>query len=154
MAMETKLSLEDKTIEKLEELVRINIDSQKGFEDVADHCDDSRIAELFRNLSAQRARQAAQLQELLAANQEEPPKDGSMAASLHRAWIDLRAALGGGTGAMLSEAERGEDKIKAKYEDALKDHPGSAVSDVLHHHYADVKSAHDRVRDLRDLVNG
>jgi uncharacterized protein (TIGR02284 family) len=64
--------------------------------------------------------------------------------------MDLRAAFGAGTHAMLSEAERGEDYIKGKYEEILKGTAGSAVTDVLNRQYRAVKIAHDRVRDLRD----
>jgi len=35
--------------------------------------------------------------------------------------MDLRAAFGGGVHAMLSEAERGEDYIKGKFEEAFAD---------------------------------
>ena len=54
--------------------------------------------------------------------------------------------------AVLSEAERGEDAIKARYEDVLKENPGNPVSDVLHRQYASVKAMHDRVRDMRDAM--
>jgi uncharacterized protein (TIGR02284 family) len=51
---------------------------------------------------------------------------------------------------VLAEAERGEDTIKQAYEAALRDHPGTAMNDVLQRQYLQVKHAHDRVRDLRD----
>jgi uncharacterized protein (TIGR02284 family) len=108
------------------------------------------ISSLFRELASQREQQAAELRTLVAANFEEPDHEGSYAAAAHRAWMDLRAAFGGGTHAMLSEAERGEDYIKGKYEEILKECAGSAVTDVLNRQYRAVKLAHDRVRDLRD----
>jgi uncharacterized protein (TIGR02284 family) len=150
MALESKTNLQQDTIDTLQELIQVNQDSREGFHSVADHVDDSRIETLFRGLALQRGLQAEQLRGLVAANGEKPEEDGSYAASAHRTWIDLRAALGGGTAAMLSEAERGEDMIKEKYESALKQSAGSAVTDVLNQQYAAVKEAHDRIRDLRD----
>ena len=83
-------------------------------------------------------------------NFHEPVNRGSVAAAVHRGWMDLRAAVGQGTQAMLEEAERGEDFIKEKYEDVLKHTAGSAVTDVLNRQYRNIKSAHDSIRDLRD----
>ena len=150
MSVETKFTLNDSTIEKVQDLIQVNIDSYDGFKEVADKTDDIAIANLFRRLASERSDQASELQALVAANCEEPEESGSYSAAAHRTLIDIRAALGGGTKVMLIEAEKGEDQIKEKYEDALKDEPGTAVSDVLHRHYQAVKAAHDHVRDLRD----
>lgn len=148
--METKTNLDEKTIETLQELIQINLDSQDGFQQVAEKTDDTRVAQLFRSLGQERGAQAEELKSLVMVNSETPEDSGSFAAAAHRVWIDLRAALGGDAKVMLIEAEKGEDAIKEKYEEALKDEPGTAVSDVLHRQYAAVKAGHDKVRDLRD----
>lgn len=153
MTAETKLSLSQDTIEKLQELIQVNIDSRDGFNEAAAQLDDMTISSMFRQLSTERDEQAAELRTIVAANREAPQETGSMAAAAHRMLIDIRAALGGGIPVILSEAERGEDWIKGKYEEILKDTAGSAMSDVLHRHYAAVKAAHDRIRDLRDAYN-
>ncbi len=150
MATETKFSLSDTTVSDLQELIQMNIDAHDGFDKTADKIDDMSVSSMFREFAQQRETQASELQELVALNAEDPQEKGSMAAAAHRTWIDLRTALGGGLTAVLEEAERGEDHIKAKYESVLKSNPGSGVSDVLHRHYAAVKTAHDRVRDMRD----
>lgn len=150
MALESKTTLNAETIDVLQELIRVNTDSRKGFHEVADHTDDARLETLFRGLGMQRGLQAEQLKLLVDANGETSKDSGSMAASAHRAWIDLRSALGGGTTAMLEEAERGEDQIKETYESALKKSAGSAVTDLLNEQYREVKAAHDKIRELRD----
>ena len=145
-------NLPEKSIEWLQGLIEINLDSSKGFAEAADNLekDDHGIEAMFRNLSRERAAQAQELQAMVAANQEKPTKSGSVAAAAHRTWMDLRAALGGGSQAVLSEAERGEDHIKAKYEDALKDLVGCLCTAVLQRHASAVRASHDKVRDLRD----
>jgi len=153
MTLETKLNLQPHTIDALQELIQANIDSRDGFNEAAAQLDDMTISSLFRQLAEDRNQQASELRTLVAANREEPEDSGSMTAAAHRMMIDLRAALGGGAGTMLSEAERGEDWIKSKYEEVLKDTAGSAVNDVLLRQYAAVKAAHDRIRDLRDAYN-
>ena len=70
---------------------------------------------------------------------------------MHRCWMKCREHFStNDTYAIVAEAERGEDYIKAAYEDALKDHPGSAMSDILHNQHAAVKMDHDMIRDLQD----
>jgi uncharacterized protein (TIGR02284 family) len=64
--------------------------------------------------------------------------------------MDLRSAFGGGEHAILSEAERGEDHIKAKYEEAIKDLKGCTCVTILGRQYSTVVASHDAVRDLRD----
>jgi uncharacterized protein (TIGR02284 family) len=88
---------------------------------------------------------------MVASNAESPTKSGSFSAAAHRTWMDIRSALGGGDQAILDEAERGEDTIKGKYEEALKDMGGNEVCcDTLRRHLAAVQQSHDEVKALRD----
>jgi len=153
MATETKLNLKESTIEKLQDLIQVNIDSAKGFEEAANNVDDSILADKLRQIASERQRQATELQDYVCANNEEPRREGSYAASMHRTWMDIRAMFtSNDTYAIMAEAERGEDKIKEAYEDALKDEPGTAMNDVLLRQYENVKSIHDSVRDIRDSL--
>lgn len=150
MTLETKTTLTQDTIDALQDLIQVNIDSRDGFRNAAEHIDVMAISEMFNDFAAQRDQQAAELRTLISANLETPNDSGSVSAAAHRMWMDLKSALGGGEASILSEAERGEDYIKGKYEDVLKHNAGSAVNDVLQRQYAAVKMAHDRVRDMRD----
>lgn len=148
--METKTKLTDESIESIQDLISVNIDSRDGFNEAAEHVEDANVSQLFREIAEERNQQVSELRTLVHLNDRESENAGSMAAAAHRAWMDLRATFGAGTKEMLDEAERGEDHIKAQYEEALKECAGSAVTDVLNRQYAVVKKAHDRVRDLRD----
>jgi len=149
--METQSDLNQETVETLQELVQVNIDSRDGFRYSAEKMDIPAVVTYFEELAAQRDAQAAELQDLIAASGEEPKDSGSFAASLHRSWLGIKEALGGGDQSVLNEAERGEDKIKEKYEEALQNNPATAVSDLLHRHMQNIKASHDRVRELRDV---
>lgn len=151
MSVETKIQLTEATIEKLQQLIQANLDSHDGFKESADNLQDQGLAAAFRQLGDERAQMANELQDFVAINGEQPAHDGSLAAKVHRVWIDIRSKLSAGdTSVILQEAERGEDYIKHAYEDVLQEIPGSAMSDVLHDQYAKVKTSHDRIRDLRD----
>jgi uncharacterized protein (TIGR02284 family) len=109
------------------------------------------LAADFRVWAVDRTRQADELTRLVELNKKQAPDERSWMAALHQTWLDLRAAISAGdTQAVLSEAERGEDLIKERYEEALKETAGSAVNDVLQQQYASVKKVHDRIRDLRN----
>jgi uncharacterized protein (TIGR02284 family) len=151
MTLETKTNLEPSTINQLQELIQINIDSRDGFQLAAEKIDDMTLSTLFRSLAHQREEQANELARFVEWNQEMPRHEGSYAAAFHRAWLTIREQLSSNNlYAVLAEAERGEDQIKSAYESALKENPGSGMTDVLNHQYAQVKAAHDRIRDLRD----
>lgn len=151
MALETKLNLSDETLAAVQDLIQINIDSRDGFRHAASSIDDVSVSSLFEFLADQRDQQADELASYVLVNGERPRREGSYLATMHRTWIDIREMLiKNDTTAVLEEAERGEDAIKAAYEDALRNTTGSAMRDVLTEQYAQVKQAHDRVRDLRD----
>ena len=149
--METKTDLNSITLKKLQQLIQINVDSEKGFSEVSQDIKEKSIATVFNKLGNERRENALELKELMAWNGEESVEDGSYLAAFHRAWISLRELLSGGSSyAILAEAERGEDAIKKAYEEILIATAGSAVNDVLTRQYANVKAGHDRVRDLRN----
>lgn len=151
MTIETKANLTEETIEKLHDLVRINIDSRQGLLDAAEAIEDNSVADVFRKVAGERAKFADELKMYVTWNEETAPKEQSFASKVHQCWMNCRAKLNGGDAhVVLIEAEYGEDQIKEAYEDALKDNPGSAMSEVLHSQYAVVKKGHDQIRDLRD----
>lgn len=144
-------SLDQQTIVYLQQLAQANIDSAEGFRRAAEAMTDKVLAADFRVWAVDRTRQADELAQYIEINQHQAPEDRSWMASLHQTWMDMRAAVSAGdTQAVLAEVERGEDMIKSRYEEALKETSGSAVNSVLQHQYAQVKGVHDRIRDLRN----
>ena len=151
MPLESKTDLKADTIEHLQDLIQLNIDSRDGFRHAAENIEDMTLATLFQALSVQREEQATELARYVEWNHEQPRRNGSYAAALHRSWMSIRESLSGHSlYAVLAEAERGEDQIKSAYEEALRETAGSAMNDVLTQQYSQIKAAHDRIRDLRD----
>ena len=151
---ESTRNLPGETVDKLQDLLRVNIDSENGFRDAAEQVDDVALRRIFRQFADERQNNAAELKQFVEFNGEKPVEDGSLLATLHRSWMDLKAALTSNDAkAVLNEAERGEDHIKHIYEDILTETAGSPIHDVLQHQYVTVKAAHDVVRDLRDAEN-
>lgn len=151
MSVETKQKLSANAVSQLQELIQINIDARDGFRQAAQAIDDLTLRSAFEQLASDREAQSNELARFVTWNGEVPRREGSMAAAMHRSWMSIREMLSSDDRyAMLCEAERGEDSIKAAYEDALRCTAGCDAHDVLVSQYDAVKSAHDRIRDLRD----
>ncbi len=152
MSLETKTDLNAETIDQLQKLIRANIDAHDGLREAAEQISDQRVAKAFLEVAKQRSAIAADLQKYVEWNGQDAEDDGSVAASVHRAWMTARSKFNGGDPyVVLVEAERGEDSIKSAYEGVLKETTGSAMNDVLQEQFATVKAGHDRIRDLREL---
>ena len=155
--METTATLTDETVERIKDLVCINKDSSEGFNQAADVVEDPDLKGLFRMMAGERRKFADELRRYVVINDDDTDVGdeitGSWKGTFHRWWLDLRGKLNGGDAyAVLAEAERGEDRIKAMYEQVIKDTTGSPLNAVLHAQYAEVKQGHDRIRNLRDAA--
>lgn len=152
--METVSNLNKDTLDGLQRLIEINIDSAKGFTEAAEHVKNSDIATYFRRCAVRRGQFAGELQRVVGMNPgEKPETDGTVGGAIHRWWTSVRGTIqDGDEHAMLAEAERGEDAIKDRYEEVIKKTTGNPVNDVLHRQYASVKETHDHIRSLRDAA--
>ena len=151
--MESTTQMESQTIEALQNLIKINIDSAKGFQHAADQIEDPKLKTLFQSLAQQRSHFADQLRGYVRMNDHEAEDSGSLKGQFHRWWLQLRKTISlDDRYAILAEAERGEDVIKERYEALLQETAGSPVNDVLLKQYGQIKQGHDTVRDLRDAA--
>ncbi len=144
-------NLDDHTVDQLQDLLSINIDSERGFEEAAESTNDPQLKSLFREFSQRRSHNAAELRQYINSAGREPTNSGSVSGTLHRWWIDAKQVMTGKDAAsILVEAERGEDSIKHEYEDVLEKVDGGSARDVIERQYRNVKEGHDRVKALRD----
>lgn len=150
---ENKMTNDD-VISTLNGLIETNKDGQDGFKASAEGVERSDLKTLFYELGQQRSQFAGELQSLVREMGGDPENSGSVAASLHRGWIDIKSIVTGkDEGAILSEAERGEDSAKKAYKNALAEDLPANVSSVVQRQADAVNAAHDKVRDLRDSAN-
>ncbi|HEX8422098.1 MAG TPA: PA2169 family four-helix-bundle protein [Pyrinomonadaceae bacterium] len=140
----------DKVISVLNSLIETCKDGQNGFQTAADGIKRSEFKSLFYQYSQQRAQFAGELQQEVRRLGGDPEQAGSVAATLHRGWMNIKSAVTGeDENAVLAEAERGEDMAVASYRDALADQSLPAdVREIVERQYAQVQEAHDRVRNL------
>jgi uncharacterized protein (TIGR02284 family) len=141
----------NQSLTQLQDLLSINIDSQKGFQEAADSTSDTQLKSFFSDFSQKRAHNAAELRTFISAAGEQPTNTGSVSATIHRWWIDAKQALTGKDAkAILNEAERGEDSIKKVYENTLSNIGDSGARALVERQYKNVQEGHDQVKALRD----
>lgn len=144
----------DKTAAVLEDLIETLEDGRKGFEQAAERIADSdepALAVDLRQFSQQRAEFSVELRNLAGRHGVEIDEEGSMAGALHRGWLSLKDALtGDDPRAVLAAAESGEDHAVSEFEDALAEDLPADVRTVIERQAREVRSAHDKVKALRD----
>jgi uncharacterized protein (TIGR02284 family) len=147
---ENEMADNDRVISVLNNLIETCKDGQNGFQTAAAGVKRSDVKTLFGQYSQQRAQFAGELQNEVLRLGGDPEKTGSVAATLHRGWLNIKSAVTGeDENAVVAEAERGEDAAVASYKDALADENlPSDVRSIVERQYAQVKDAHDRVRNL------
>jgi uncharacterized protein (TIGR02284 family) len=141
----------DKAVSVLNGLIETCKDGQQGFKTAAEALKSADVKARFLEYSRQREQMARELQDEVRKLGGDPEKSGSMAASLHRGWLDIKSAITGKDDhAIAAEAERGEDSAKAAYEAALKETLPASAQTMVQQQAAQVRQAHDYVRDVRD----
>jgi uncharacterized protein (TIGR02284 family) len=103
--------------------------------------------------SRSRAQFVGELQPEVRSLGGDPENTGSAAGALHRGWIDLKSALGGGDHAILAATKTGEDYAVKEYKRALDETLPAPVRDIVGRQFQSVKQVHDKVKGMRDRLD-
>lgn len=144
----------EKSVEVLNDLVRINNDRIEGYQRAAQETrnEDSDLRDVFRQM-AQESQQLKQELVSEVARHGGEPSEGTMASGkIYRAWMDVKAAItGGDRKSILSSCEFGEDAAKKAYNDASRsDGLAPHVRELIVRQKQTIIASHDRIKDLRD----
>lgn len=138
----------------LEDLVETLEDSRQGFSEAADELGQEghhELANELREFSTQRARFSTELRDLAVARGLMVHQSGSLAGALHRKWLSTREALSSDKAASVLEAsESGEDHALDEYDKALTGGLPEEVREVVSRQAAEIETAHQRIRSLRE----
>ena len=141
----------------LNELVQTLKDGQEGYADAMTDVEDAQLKETFKKYAVQRAGYVTEIEDqMFQLNLHPDTNEGTSTTSkVHRAWIDLRAALTSKDNkAVLNECERGEDYAVKAYQTALKaEGLPSALQTVIEKQYQGVQEAYNAIKALRDSAN-
>ncbi|MFQ6553533.1 PA2169 family four-helix-bundle protein [Aestuariibius insulae] len=104
----------------IEKLYTRMIDSRDGYNDALDSVSDGFLRTIMTELRNERAEFAQTLRSVFASKDINLDEDGSLLASAHRMFVNLRDTLSEGDDAVLAEIRRGEQSLRDLYEDAMK----------------------------------
>ena len=139
----------EEVISTLNNLIETSRDGQNGFQTAAEGVKNPDLKSLFYAYSQERARFVGELQDEVRRLGGDPETSGSVAATLHRGWIDIKSAVtGGDEGSVISECERGEDSALRNYDAALEVDLPANIRSIIERQYVQVKDAHDQIRSL------
>jgi len=147
--------INDHDVSVLNGLITTTLDSMKGFEDAAEDAKNTVFATMFADFAHERAQVVAVLQAEVRELDGEPEESSSMLGAAHRGIMDLKQAFAGKSDKeIIEEVERGEDHIKAKFEEALMDadlQPTTIA--VIEEGFTSVKAGHDQTSALKRSMN-
>jgi uncharacterized protein (TIGR02284 family) len=140
--------------EVIDNLIETLKDGREGFKQAAEGVSDPKLKSLLSDYSQQRSRFATALQSEARRHEEtEPETSSSATGALHRGWMNLKSAItGGDEHAILAECERGEDSAVEEYKKALEDGLTPSAQELVSRQFAEIKSAHDQIKSLRDAA--
>jgi len=112
----------------------------------------SSLSMRFHRYSQQRNDFLEKLKEMVEMNHEEPAERGTVAASLHRTWMELRDELNEevDVSAIVVEAQRGESYIKQAYETAIETVIEPGLQSLLKSQYESIKESFSWLAGLQD----
>ncbi len=144
----------DEVISTLNNLIETCKDCEKGFLTCSEDFSDAHLKSEFEMRARRSAQAASELQEMVRTLGGKPATSSSVGATLHRRWIDIKAAiLGQDDEAILNECERGEDHAKESYRSALAKDLPLEIHSIVNRQYLAVMQDHDMVKALRDKLH-
>lgn len=112
----------DKIINRLNDLLTKNYDSEQGYKYAAERVESSHLKSIFERRAQQRYDFGHELKREIKNLGGSPDKGTSWTADLHRGWINIKAALSfDNDESVLEECERGEQACIKEYNEVLED---------------------------------
>lgn len=137
------------SIDALNRLIETCKDGEKGFRTAAEAVKNAEMKALFQGYSEQRKHFASELQQDVRRMGASPEFTGTVAAALHRGWINLKGLMAGmDDAAILSECESGEEVARKAYEEALQKPLPEDSRALVQRQLRQIQEAFERVRSL------
>jgi uncharacterized protein (TIGR02284 family) len=150
------MATNDKLIEVLNDLIRINNDRVAGYEKAADEARDIDVdlRAIFARMAEESRQYAAELTQAVVKLGGEPATGTTNSGKIYRVWMDVKAKFTGNSRqAVLENCEFGEDAAQRAYESALKTDAEmpDEIRQLIANQKASLKTSHDIIKKYRDL---
>ena len=130
-------------VEVLNDLLENTRDGEYGFRACAEEVDSPQLKQVFQNRSAECAKAAGELVQLIRRFGGSPDDGGTVSGAMHRGWVHVKGSVGANSAlSMLEECERGEDAAVARYRKALKEDLPADVRAIVQQQAEEIGRAH------------
>jgi uncharacterized protein (TIGR02284 family) len=145
----------DHAVHLLNSLIETTLDSANGYRHAAENVHDPELRSKFEQRAGRRAQITSELQNEVRSFGGDPKMDQSTLGALHNKFVDLKSAVTGGSDkAVVDEVERGEDFIKAKFEQATReDGLPEAARDLVQRALGSIQADHDDISQLKHQMH-
>lgn len=145
----------DRAVKVLNSLIETTLDSANGYKEAADGAEDPQLRAMFQERAQRRRELTGQLQQEVRSFGGEPKDEQSMAGKLHNKFAEIRGKMMGSSDkGVIDEVERGEDVIKAKFEQATRDeHLPDHARRLVEEAYASIKADHDDISRMKHSMH-
>jgi uncharacterized protein (TIGR02284 family) len=141
-----------KTVEILNDLVKIHNDRIAGYERATVGVEDAELKQLFTSFIGDSHKFKLAIASEIQTYAKDIENTTSSSGNIHRTWLNVKAFFSGhSTKSVLEECEFGEDATQKAYKSALdEEHLPAYLKDILTEQEVTLKAAHDKVKALRD----
>lgn len=138
---------------RLNDLLEKNFDAEEGFKKASENAKHAGLKAYFNNKSQERMNFGNQLKTEIKNYGQEPEKDGSATAAVHRTWMEVKTWFSRDNDeSMLEEAIRGEKAALNEYQEVLQETTLPATTkDLLVSQKATIEQGLSNIERLEDL---
>jgi len=145
----------ERAIEVLNDLIRINNDRVEGYEKAIDKTKETDVdlRAVFGNMAQESRKYANELTTQVRRLGGDPASGTTASGKIYRVWMDVKSGMSSSDRkSVLEECEYGEDAAQKAYEKALE--PGNDlptdIRALIHDEKSNLKNSHDTIRNYRD----
>jgi uncharacterized protein (TIGR02284 family) len=143
----------EETIDRLNELIRVCLDGQKGYLTASESVSNTALKSVFLDYEKQRRSGAQRLKAEVERLDGKPADEGTALAALHRGWMDLKAGVTGGEpAAIIAACETGEDAAEASFERVVNIGISGEAGSVVENEWRKIKESHARLLHMKDEI--
>lgn len=145
----------DRAVHVLNDLIETTLDSAHGYRRAAEGADNPEFKAMFSERAGKREELSRRLQQEVRSFGGEPEDDQSLMGRVHNKFAEMRGDLmGRDDKGVIDEVERGEDVIKARFEEAGRDADlPEPVRQLVQREYASIRSDHDTISALKHRMH-
>ena len=139
----------DNTVDQLNQLIHVNRNCEEQLRGAAQQVQNSELETLFGGYAKQHDKFANELIEEVHRLRGDTSHPESSGGTLHRKWMDLKAAVTGHSpGALLQACENTEESAEMAYRDVADENPSGQTHSLIEKHHSQIKAFRTRLARL------